>query len=554
MVALERSLAMRTITLLLAAVAVWQSAACDDENTNPPDQQLVDASVDGAAIDAEALPDSAPADQAPAETGPLPDGTTADLTPADAPPPDQPPDSPFPVDLSPDAAPPDLAPPDVTLDSPFPDLPPDMPPAPIGWSKGFGGMMPDIGRGISNDGQGGVLVTGRFGFTADLGQGIAISNGGNDIFAMRLSGAGQTVWASTFGGPSDDSGSDIVGDGQGGAFVLGGFQGTADLGLGNVTSAGSGDVFVIKLSSTGQPVWVKTYGGPVSDSATSIAADGQGNAVFVGAFEGTVDLGLGNVTSNGGRDIYVIKLTSSGQTTWVKTFGGPGNESAQGVDTDAQGVLVSGAFPGTVDFGTGPVTAKGMLDAYVVKLDGAGQTSWVRTYGGSGITYASGRAVGVDGQGGALVTGGFDGTVDLGQGNVSSSGGFDFYVTRLDSAGQTSWVRTYSGNGNDFGNGIASDGQGGAWVAGNYGGSIDLGTGTVNAQGLRDSFVTRLDSTGQTLSVTTFGAAADDDAADLAADGQGGALVTGYFAFSTDFGNGPIVSYGAADIFVLRIP
>jgi hypothetical protein len=535
MVVPERSLAMRTITFLLAAVAVWQ--ACDDEGTTAPDHQLIDASAEVAVTDA----------------GGLPDGTTADLAPADAPPPDQQPDIPSPADQSIDTGAPDLAPPDLPFEGLTPDLAPDMPP-PTGWSKGFGGMMPDIGRGVSADGKGGVLVTGRFSFTADLGLGIAASKGGNDIFAIRLSGAGQPVWASTFGGTSDDSGSDIAGDGQGGAFVIGHFQGTADLGLGNVTSAGSVDVFVIKLNSAGQPVWVKTYGGPASDSGTSIAADGQGNAVLVGSFEGTVDLGLGNVTSVGGRDIYVIKLTSSGQTTWVKTFGGPGNDSAQGVDADAQSVLVSGAFPGTVDFGVGPVTAKGMLDAYVVKLTSAGQTSWVRTFGGAGITYASGRAVGGDGQGGALVTGGFNGTVDLGQGNVTSASGFDLYVTRLDSTGQTSWVRTYSGTNDDLGNGIATDGQGGALVAGDYGGTIDLGAGTVTAKGLRDCFVTRLDSTGQTSWVKTFGAAADDDAADLAADGQGGALVTGYFAFTTDFGYGPVVSNGAADIYVLRIP
>jgi hypothetical protein len=100
---------------------------------------------------------------------------------------------------------------------------------------------------VSSDGQGGVLVTGTFRGAVDLGQGT-VSSQSYDIFVMKLGSTGQTSWVRTYGGLSDEWGNDIAGDGQGGALVTGFFALTANLGQGTAVSKGASDIFVMRLT------------------------------------------------------------------------------------------------------------------------------------------------------------------------------------------------------------------------------------------------------------------------------------------------------------------
>ncbi|MCH2635427.1 MAG: SBBP repeat-containing protein, partial [Acidimicrobiales bacterium] len=100
------------------------------------------------------------------------------------------------------------------------------------------------------------------------------------------------------------------------------FQGTVDLGAGDVTSAGSNDVFVTKLNAAGVHQWTTTLGGTNDDRPQSVAVDGSGNVHVTGYFQGTVDFGAGDVTSAGSADVFVVKLNSAGQAVVAPGGGG----------------------------------------------------------------------------------------------------------------------------------------------------------------------------------------------------------------------------------------
>ena len=103
--------------------------------------------------------------------------------------------------------------------------------------------------------------------------------------------------------------------------------------------------------------WSARFGDAEYQDGLSVALDGLGNTIITGAFEGTVDFGGGPLTSEGNIEAYVAKFDPAGNHLWSQRFGGPdGGATVRGVTTDAAGnIFVTGDFGGTVDFGGGPL-------------------------------------------------------------------------------------------------------------------------------------------------------------------------------------------------------
>ena len=200
------------------------------------------------------------------------------------------------------------------------------------WAKSFGGGAGNLAYSIAVDGSGNVYTTGYFRGTADFDPGEGTFNltnaGSGDAFVSKLNSAGDFLWAKRFGGTQSERAYSIAVDSSGNVYTTGYFQATADFdpgaGTSNLTSVGSDDVFVSKLDSTGNLLWAKSFGGtsfdfPFEDDFNSIAVDGSGNVYTTGYFQGTVDFdpgeGTSNLTSAGYTDVFVLKLTSSGDVT-----------------------------------------------------------------------------------------------------------------------------------------------------------------------------------------------------------------------------------------------
>ena len=159
-----------------------------------------------------------------------------------------------------------------------------------------------------------------------------------------------------------------------------------------LTSNGGSDIFIQKLDSNGNFVWGKSIGGQFNDLGTSIIVDTIGNIYVSGAFRDIVDfdpnVGSSSASSNGLRDIFLLKLNSDGNYIWSKSMGGLGHDEPKALISDISGIYFAGAYRGTVDFdpGTGVVnkTSNGDFDIFVQKLTHNGDYLWVNTYGGPG--------------------------------------------------------------------------------------------------------------------------------------------------------------------------
>jgi hypothetical protein len=121
---------------------------------------------------------------------------------------------------------------------------------------------------------------------------------------------GTHQWSKRFGGSSDDVVNSIAVDENGDVVVTGYFQYTVDFGGGALTSAGLFDIFVAKYAGTdGAHRWSKRFGSTGNDAGYGVTADGAGNVVTTGYFMGSVDFGGGILTSAGTFDIFLVKLT-----------------------------------------------------------------------------------------------------------------------------------------------------------------------------------------------------------------------------------------------------
>ncbi|OPY69632.1 MAG: Beta-propeller repeat protein [Syntrophorhabdus sp. PtaU1.Bin002] len=357
------------------------------------------------------------------------------------------------------------------------------------------------------------------------------------------------VYSTYLGGYYADHAYGIAVDSSGNMYVAGDTLAT-DFPTQNpyqATNTGDYDVFIAKLSPSGNSLVYSTYlGGSDTDSAYAIAIDSSGNAYVTGETYSTdfPTLNYYRGTNTGGYDAFVAKLGPSGNSLVYSTYlGGSSGDAAYAIAIDSSGnAYVAGAasstnFP-TVNAYQGSF-AGGGNDAFVAKLGPSGTTLVYSTYlGGSSSDEAS--AIAIDSSGNAYVAGytysGNFPTLNPYQGTIGGSN--DAFITKLSPSGQTLIYSTYlGGSSNDGAGAIAIDSSGNAYVAGNTG-SINFPT--LNPyQGSRggsnDAFVAKLGPSGNSLVYSTYlGGSSGDAAYAIAIDSSGNAYVAGA-ASSTNF-------------------
>ena len=196
----------------------------------------------------------------------------------------------------------------------------------------------------------------------------------------------------------------------------------------NSSASSVSAVFIVSFGSSGA--------GDDSAQSVHILSGGDANIYITGYFEDTINFGGGDITSNGGKDIFVLSLNKDGEYRWAYTAGGAQDDEGASITMfdNFGNIYVTGYFKRTVDFGSGDITSNGNQDIFLLRLnESAGNYtfSWVKTYGGS----RDDRGYGVHTKGGApIVTGVFrSSNLDFGGGSVGvGDTDTDIFVLALD--------------------------------------------------------------------------------------------------------------------------
>jgi hypothetical protein len=363
------------------------------------------------------------------------------------------------------------------------------------WNKLFpiSGMgSTDQVKALAVDAAGNIFVTLTFFGGVDLGGGMLVAAGQSDVAVARFDPNGNYVWAKQFGNASPQNSTSLGLDSQGNVIVAGRFNGAIDFGGGALTAVGGTDVFVAKLSPMGAHLWSQRFGDGANQVAQALAVDGSDNVLIAGSAGGSIDFGGGALVSAGLSDAFVAKLSPTGAHLWSKMYGDAQDQSANAVIADAQGnVLVTGSFNGgPVDFGGTILTSQAVSDAFVVKLDAAGNHLWSKAIGGPNNQNTF--AIGADASGNVLVAGLLDGSADFGAGVKTSAGGGDIFIAKYDPAGAYLWEHDYGDATLQFPRALTIDAAGDVIVTGLTNGLVDFGAGALCGNGGEDIFLVKL--------------------------------------------------------------
>jgi hypothetical protein len=242
----------------------------------------------------------------------------------------------------------------------------------------------------------------------------------------------------------------------------------------------------------------------------------------------------------GGNSAYAAKFDAAGSLVYSTYLGGGLSDTGQGIAVDASGnVYVTGNTAG--NFPTTSVAYQtiygGGGDIFVMKLNAAGSALLYSTYLG-GIGGEASAGIAVDASGDAYVTGTTTGNFPTTSGAYQTSygGSGDEFVTKLDPTGATLVYSTYLGGANSdmssFGNGIAVDSSGNAYISGTTFGSFPTTPGSyrpTSGGGTDDVFVSKLNASGSALVYSTYLGGSSFDIDDgIAVDAYGNVFVTGY--------------------------
>ncbi len=250
-------------------------------------------------------------------------------------------------------------------------------------------------------------------------------------------------------------------------------------------------------------------------------------------------------------------------------MGGNNADGAQSMAVDASGnVYTTGYFNGICDFDPGvgifTLSAVGVQDIFVSKLDASGNFVWAKSMGGAAPEEAHGIAVTQNGY--VFITGYFSGTCDFNPGagvyTLSPTGGDDIFICKLDPSGNFVWAKNIGGTGSCGGQAITVDNFGNSYVTGLYSGTADFdpgpGTYTLTANGSSDIFVCYFTTAGVFSWAKGMGSAANNSQGNsISLDASGNVFTTGSFAGTVDFDPGAgtftLASAGFDDIFVSKL-
>lgn len=291
--------------------------------------------------------------------------------------------------------------------------------------------------------------------------------------------------------------------------------------------------------------WAKAFnghiGGPFLETRVmgySVAVDDSGNVFTTGGYMGSADfdpgVGIFYMASNSAWDVYISKLNKDGNFLWAKSFGGISTNAfgtpadvGYGIVTDREGnVYVCGSFENTVDFDPGSgiynLSSTGGENIFVMKLDPDGNFLWAKSFGDGWA-----NSIAIDNE--SLYSTGYS------QGRS--------FVMKMDTAGNFIWSKSLTGDTNQ-GNSISIDNEGNILTTGYYSRTVDFDPGPgvfnlISDSYSWDAYILKLDRDGYFLWVKSTAGIVSEVGNSITTDQDGNVLITGYFEVQADFDPGP---------------
>ncbi|MBI9043135.1 MAG: hypothetical protein JEZ06_01545 [Anaerolineaceae bacterium] len=279
------------------------------------------------------------------------------------------------------------------------------------WSVKFGGNQDDTIQNAIPTEDGGFYLLGTTNKSWE-----PIRKG--DLNLIKMNADGEVDWEKFFPGEPWISGEALIIT-EDGNLLIGGIVQTED--------TQSIDVFLKKVNSQGEEIWMKTFQGEMDEWINSIELASDGGYILMGNIVDPEDFitdpgaaGYGGFSHR--SNFYMMKTNELGEVEWSKHFESEENIVASGGMATSDGEFV---LLGTILYYPDPLT-----NQIAMKIDEDGQETWTHIWEDGGTSV---RGFSISGDDHIVVSGSYSLSADPRQGDA------DIIVTKLELDGTVVW-------------------------------------------------------------------------------------------------------------------
>ncbi len=407
------------------------------------------------------------------------------------------------------------------------------------WGLHYGGSDVDIPYVIKYTADGGTII-GGYTSSKDGQVGMNANRDYWDLWIVKLNNCGLIEWQKSVGGTGYETARDIAQTSDGGYIVLGETNSTDG---GVVAGYGSTkDIWLLKLSATGNIQWQKRYGGNGLDVGNHIAITSDGGYLIVGTTSSNDGDIHGNHSTGTFTDAVFLKISANGTLQWSKCFGGSKNDELFDFEI-INGNIYAAGYANSTDGDIPPNQLN--YDVWLLAIDANGNKIFSKIYGGSQNDVAYSMCLGTDN---SLTLAGYT-TSDDGM-VTGAKGSQDFWIINVNLQGNLNWQKDAGGTDAEYANTVITDKDGGYIVGGlTYSTDGDI----TSPKGKGDYWVVKLDAKGVMQWQKSFGGSSDDNLHSII---QNAALDEVYLAGDSDSGDGDFSNastFGDVDFGIIKL-
>jgi len=388
----------------------------------------------------------------------------------------------------------------------------------IQWQHSYGGTATDESSFVISTYDGGFIMVGK---TKSNDGDVVGNHGDSDFWIVKLDSLGNNEWKKCYGGSMYEAAGSVI-QSNDGSYVVSGSASSSDGDVGHADF--NGDYWIIKVDNSGTLQWEYTYGGTDMEyEMNTIIQTSDEGYIVSGTSESTDgDVSCGPLQL--GHNYWIVKLDSAGHLQWQNCFGGTDIDEAGAIKETTDHSFIITGYSSSQD---GDVTSNhGSADAWVIKIDSSGNLLWQKSLGGSSGDLLLSSLVLNDGNYFLL------GTSNSTDGDVTGNhGDQDFWLVKLDTAGNLLWQKCFGGSSSDLGKYIEATSDGNFILGGITGSNDDDVSGN---HGDFDFWLLKIDSMGNIIWQKCLGGSAEEFCYRMTAKetGDGGYIMSGFSASS----------------------
>ena len=333
------------------------------------------------------------------------------------------------------------------------------------------------------------------------------------------------MWDYRYGSSASEMLSCFIQTGDGG-FILGGHSNSGISGDKTQPVWGSNDFWIVKTDRYGVKQWDKDFGA-LNFEMTRAACQADDGGYLFGGYSNSGIGGDKTQPAWGGvyGDFWILKTDSLGNKLWDRSYGGMSEDYLYAIaPTPDRGFILGGYSCSAVGGDKSQNAWAGTYDYWIVKIDSAGNKQWDRRFGGYDTDVLLKIKVSNDG---GFVLGGYSLSTAGGDKTQVAFGMQDYWIVKTDSLGNKQWDQSFGGNSYDYFSALEATTDGG-FLLGGFSNSGISGNKTSGSWGLSDFWILKIDSLGNKLWEKNFGGSdTEDEFGSIVLTSDGGLLLAG---------------------------